>query len=104
MTRCARCGGFYEGRHLCPDRRAAPVAQVVPAKAKAPMARGTYKYRDPVKRRAQVAAAVRKWRARKGCKGDGSVVIQVNHERASLGPLLSALLTRIRTARVISIG
>jgi hypothetical protein len=60
-------GGFYEGRHLCPDMRAAPVAQVVPAKA--PMARGTYKYRDPVKRRAQVAAAVRKWRARKAARG-----------------------------------
>jgi hypothetical protein len=47
------------------------------------MARGTYKYRDPVKRRAQVAAAVRKVEGAEGCKGDGSVVIQVNHERAS---------------------
>jgi hypothetical protein len=59
-------------RLLTPPMLTASLVERIEAAAKKPkLAPGlqSYKYRDPVKRRAQVAAAMRKWRARKARRG-----------------------------------
>ena len=47
----------------------------------------SYKYRDPVKRRAQVAAAMRKWRSRKARRGGVGTVRNWDRRRGKLGQL-----------------
>jgi hypothetical protein len=76
LGRCLECGANMDMvglRHRC-----VPVARKVADEAKAPVVVGsersgltgdTYRYRDPVSRRAQVAAAMRRWRSRKARRG-----------------------------------
>lgn len=69
MDNCQKCGASYAlvGRvHNCRPKivsEAAPAGPVVAAGESQSSA--TYKYRDPVKRRIQVARAMRDYRARK---------------------------------------
>jgi hypothetical protein len=87
MTRCSQCGGYYEREHghrcykgagenftpfygpkeaerPCEGAAVAAVPAADGSATKGKRGVSTYKYRDPVKRRAQVAAAVRRHRAK----------------------------------------